>query len=213
MNYAWLISLIIMITLGSLAIQDFTLPHKLIIASFLIFIVIFCFLINVLFKANKKIEKTIKDSVKKDKDLLNVNEQFKKSVANISALETKLKDIVEKNNIRNNEINDFFEEQTQTAQDFINFLEEPCSGKRINLKVTGREQLLNILENLESGTTAVFYDDSEREASIKRYAGQELWELYYYRRGFRVTINDFCLQGVINNEYFLNAISWIERKY
>ena len=210
MNYAWLISLIIMILLGSLAIPDFSLIHRLLIAVLLISLALICFLINLLIKANKKVEENTKESIKKDKDLSTINEQFKKSVESILEIETKFKDIIKKNNIQNNEINDFVLEQNQTAQNFLNILDEAKLEKKINIKVKSREELLNILYNLEHGTTAVFYEDSEREASIKRYDGQELWEFYYYRRGFRTTITDFSLEGVIDNEYFSNAISWIK---
>ena len=107
-------------------------------------------------------------------------------------------------------------ELLKTQQEVNNYIDnmDKISEKTQNitcLNINNKSALLAYLNGISEPETVVFYNDEDREARIE-YTKNSNWEFYYYRKGFETTIKDFCIDGVIHNEYFENAISWIKSK-
>lgn len=211
MNLTWLIGIIFTIVLGSLAL-NMPIKYRAIIALILILIAIICYVANSYYALKQKFYAQQKSRNKKDKELQECNEQLKNSIFAMNELVGKLRELVEKNNIIDNDIELFLDNQTQTTNEISSYIEVNNKQEEIiKINVKSEEELVSFLEKLESGKVVIFYEDDDRDARIK-YGYDGLWEFYYFRKGFETTIRDFSLNSVINNNYFKNAVSWIEPK-
>lgn len=208
MNLSWLVALIFTIILSSLAL-NMDLLNRLIIAIILILLAIICYIASSYFSLKSKFQKEQKAKNKRNKEFQDSNEQLKKSIINMSELSDKLREIVDRNNINDNEIDNFLNHQTQTSEELTDFLDKSEKEETIKININSKEKLLSFLDKLESGKIVIFYEDDDREASIK-YGYDGMWEFYYFRKGFETTIRGFSLDMIIDNNYFSNAISWIE---
>lgn len=186
MNLGWFIGLLITETLSCLALVEFPLEYRIGLAIGLALFLFIIYLANLAYKLKISNNKKSKEITQKDDELSNIKQEIKKI------------------NEKQNELSNI------NCMTYEIIPDEP--EQNIKIYANTKTELVAQLEAIPSGTKVIIYEDDEREATVKKYLNEELWEFYYYRRGFRTTIRDFSLHGVIKNEYFNNVLSWIKIK-
>lgn len=209
MNIAWLIGLIVTIILGSLTLSDFSILNRIILGTILILLVIIIYLITAMMSLKKN---TKQETKQKDQTIETNIEKLKKSVDSFNEMENKFKSILSEHSIPEPDMVELLKTQ-QEVNDYLDDVDtiSKNESKITHLNVYNKNALLAYLNGINEPEIVLFYSDDDREARIE-YTKSSVWEFYYYRKGFETKIKDFCLDGVINNEYFENAISWIKQK-
>lgn len=209
MNIAWLIGLIITIIFGSLTLTEFSIMHRIALGLFLILLLVVIYFIVTIASLKKNIELETKQ---KDQTIETNIEKLKKSVDSFNEMENKFKSILNEYSIPEPDMAELLKNQRE-VNDYLDDVDSISKNQPhvTQLHVYNKNALLAYLNGINEPEAVIFYSDDDREARLE-YTKNSSWEFYYYRKGFETTIKDFCLEGVINNDYFNNAISWIELK-
>ena len=130
-------------------------------------------------------------------------EKLKKSVDSFNEMENKFKSILSEHSIPEPDMVELLKTQ-QEVNDYLDDVDaiSKNESKITHLHVYNKNALLAYLNGINEPEIVLFYSDDDREARIE-YTKSSIWEFYYYRKGFETKIKDFCLDGVINNEYFV----------
>ena len=208
MDITWVLGTIITIVFSSLMLTEFSILYRIIFGIFLVLLIVIIYLIVSIISLKKN---TSEKAKQKDKTIEISIENLKKSVESFDEMKNEFKTILNQHNIPEPNLVELLKTQKE-VNDYLDDMDAQKDERKVtHLNVNSKTALLAYLNGINKPETVIFYSDNDREARIE-YTKSSGWEFYYYRKGFETLVKDFCLDGVINNEYFENAISWIKLK-